>query len=111
MKKSVRIRTIQIEQEEIVWGTKSNFSTDVEPMYIKRCTFKAIKSKAELISKTRNPTEMKMNYFYVFEGEKCTFLVNLKKFFQKYSFQTEMFQFKVSLQSEHLKNRSSKLLL
>ena len=54
---------------------------------------------------------MKMNYFYVFEGEKCTFLVNLKKFFQKYSFQTEMFQFKISLQSEHLKNRSSKLLL
>lgn len=39
---------IQIEQNEIVWGTKLNFSTDVEPMYIKRCAFKAMKSKAEL---------------------------------------------------------------
>ena len=73
MKNSVRIRTIQIEQEEIVPGTKSNFSTDIEPMYIKRCTFKAIKSKAELISKNINPIEMKLNYSYVFEGEKMYF--------------------------------------
>ena len=75
------ISTTSEEQEEIVWGTKSNFSTDFEPMYIKRCTFKAIKSKAELISKNRNPIEMKMNYFYVFEGEKCTFFSELQEIF------------------------------
>lgn len=38
-----------MEQDEIVQGTKINFSVDVEkPMYIKRCIFKSWKAKAEL---------------------------------------------------------------
>lgn len=44
---SMRFRRILMDQDKTVQGAKINFSSDVEPMDIKRFIFKAMKSRAE----------------------------------------------------------------
>lgn len=56
-----------------------------------------------------------MDYYYGFEEKNeilfLVFSIPQEEIFHKNSFQTEIFQFKVSLYSEHQKNRKSNLLL